>query len=198
MSSGTHKKGNKGGTSKPQVTKVVNPNLDSLNLMIATLSDDIANLEAKNKDLEKKYKEASESGSLLSKEVEEKAIEITNLKKENDKLNQTVKQLESQLEQNKKEIEELTMIKKIHEQQNYDKMVELKVKYERERDDFEKKYLEMKENYEAGVKKYDNLDKIFFEYKQEREKGRSTDLEKISQLEEEIKKITEELNKQII
>lgn len=106
--------------------------------MIATLSDDIANLETKNKDLEKKYKEASESGILLSKEVEEKAVEITNLKRENDKLNQTIKQMESQLEQNKKEIEELTMIKKIHEQQNYDKMVELKVKYERERDDFEK------------------------------------------------------------
>lgn len=53
-------------------------------------------------------------------------------------MNQTIKQMESQLEQNKKEIEELTMIKKIHEQQNYDKMVELKVKYERERDDFEK------------------------------------------------------------
>lgn len=138
--------------------------------MIATLSDDIANLETKNKDLEKKYKEASESGILLSKEVEEKAVEITNLKRENDKLNQTIKQMESQLEQNKKEIEELTMIKKIHEQQNYDKMVELKVKYERERDDFEKKYLEMKQNYEDGVKKYDNLDKIFFEYKQEREK----------------------------
>lgn len=33
-----------------------------------------------------------------------------------------------------------------------------------------KKYLEMKQNYEDGVKKYDNLDKIFFEYKQEREK----------------------------
>lgn len=48
--------------------------------MIATLSDDIANLETKNKDLEKKYKEASESGILLSKEVEEKAVEITNLK----------------------------------------------------------------------------------------------------------------------
>lgn len=28
----------------------------------------------------------------------------------------------------------------------------------------------MKQNYEDGVKKYDNLDKIFFEYKQEREK----------------------------
>lgn len=46
----------------------------------------------------------------------------------------------------------------------------------------------MKQNYEDGVKKYDNLDKIFFEYKQEREKGRSTDVEKINQLEEEIKK----------
>ena len=194
MSSGNHKKTPKSGTSKPQTTKVVNPNLDSLNLMIATLSDDIANLESKNKDLEKKYKEASDSASLLTKDVEEKAIEITNLKKENNKLNQTIKELDNQLAQNKKEIEELTMIKKIHEQQNYDKMVELKVKYERERDDFEKKYLEMKNNYEEGVKNYDNLDKIFFEYKQEREKGRSTDVEKINQLEQEIKNITEELN----
>ena len=144
MSSGNHKKTAKGGTNKPQVAKVVNPNLDSLNSMIATLSDDIANLESKNKDLEKKYKEANESGSLLTKEVEEKAVEITNLKRENGNLSQTVKELESKLEQNKKEIEELTMIKKIHEQQNYDKMVELKVKYEKERDEFEKKYLDMK------------------------------------------------------
>ena len=172
MSSGAHKKNKKDGNNKPQTTKIVNPNLDSLNLMIATLSDDIANLESKNKDLEKKYKEANETGNLLSKEVEEKAVEIRHLKMENTKLNQTIKDLESQLEQSKKEIEELTMIKKIHEQQNYDKMVELKVKYEKERDDFEKKYLEMKNNYEEGVKKYDNLDKIFFEYKQEREKGR--------------------------
>ena len=170
------------------------PNLDAINEMVATLSNDIANLEGKNKELEKKYKEANEASSLLSKEIQEKAVEITNLKAENEKHIKTILELNKKIEEDKKQIEELEQMKRLQNEQNYGLMVELKNKAQKERDDLEKQYLEMKKKYEEEHQKYDNLDKIFTEYKQEKEKGKEVESNKMNQLDEQNKKIMEQLN----
>ena len=170
------------------------PNLDAINEMVATLSNDIANLECKNKELEKKYKEANEASSLLSKEIQEKAVEITNLKAENEKHIKTILELNKKIEEDKKQIEELDQMKRLQNEQNYGLMVELKNKAQKERDDLEKQYLEMKKKYEEEHQKYDNLDKIFTEYKQEKEKGKEVESNKMNQLDEQNKKIMEQLN----
>lgn len=170
------------------------PNLDAINEMVATLSNDIANLEGKNKELEKKYKEANEASSLLSKEIQEKAVEITNLKAENEKHIKTILELNKKIEEDKKQIEELDQMKRLQNEQNYGLMVELKNKAQKERDDLEKQYLEMKKKYEEEHQKYDNLDKIFTEYKQEKEKGKEVESNKMNQLDEQNKKIMEQLN----
>ena len=165
------------------------PNLDAINEMVATLSNDIANLECKNKELEKKYKEANEASSLLSKEIQEKAVEITNLKAENEKHIKTILELNKKIEEDKKQIEELDQMKRLQNEQNYGLMVELKNKAQKERDDLEKQYLEMKKKYEEEHQKYDNLDKIFTEYKQEKEKGKEVESNKMNQLDEQNKKL---------
>ena len=48
-------------------------------------------------------------------------------------------------------------------------------KIEKERDEMEKLYMEMKKNFENEQNKYIELDKIFYEYKKEHEKSESRD-----------------------
>jgi len=131
---------------------------------------------------------------LKSKEIQEKAVEITNLKAENEKHIKTILELNKKIEEDKKQIEELDQMKRLQNEQNYGLMVELKNKAQKERDDLEKQYLEMKKKYEEEHQKYDNLDKIFTEYKQEKEKGKEVESNKMNQLDEQNKKIMEQLN----
>ena len=185
----------KGGTSStPTGPSAPSPNLDYINTMVAELSEDIANLEAKLKVSEQKNKELESEGTILSQEIQAKAIEITNLKKENMKLNQTISQLKQNKDSDQKEIDELKLIKKIHEGQNYNLVLEQKNKLEKERDEMEKAYIDMKKQYENEQKKYIELDKRFYEYKKLHESNQNSSEDKISQLEKQLKEAKEDLN----
>ena len=91
-------------------------NLENVNTVIELLSKELADHEEKNKNLKKKIKELEEERKMLSSLIQDKAIEISNLRNENDKL------IKENLE-NKKEIDELRLFKKIHEQQNFERML---------------------------------------------------------------------------
>ena len=168
-------------------------NYQGLNDMVATLSIDIANLEEKLKNKEKELEEAKEESNLLSKEVQNKAIEITNLKKDIGVRDTKIEELNKKIEEDKKIIDELTLIKKIHEQQNYELVLDQKHKVEKERDELEKLYSEAKKNYENEVKKYSDLDKAFYEYKNEICQEKTGKSDKISNLEKELKENVENL-----
>ena len=168
-------------------------NYQGLNDMVATLSIDIANLEEKLKNKEKELEEAKEESNLLSKEVQNKAIEITNLKKDIGVRDTKIEELNKKIEEDKKIIDELTLIKKIHEQQNYELVLDQKHKVEKERDELEKLYSEAKKNYENEVKKYSDLDKAFYEYKNEVCQEKTGKSDKISNLEKELKENVENL-----
>lgn len=161
----------------------VPPNLDAVNSMICDLSNDIANKEQQIEQLKNELNQTKEESNLLSKEIQEKAKQITKLKKNNEELNKN-------LENNKITIEELTRIKEIHEAQNYELVLKQKNNLEKERNELETKYFEMKKNYENEQKKYLELDKKFYEYKE----IVSSESGKIANLEEEIKKKNEENN----
>ena len=180
-----------GGGPGPVQTRT--PNLDYINAMVAGLSEDIANLEIKLKKSETKNKEFEEEGRLLSQEIQRKAIEITNLKIEIDKLNKTILLLKQEKESDRKEIDELRLIKKIHDGQNYELVLQQKNKIEKERDEMEKSYMEMKKNFENEQNKYIELDKIFYEYKKEHEKNKNSEEDKLAILEKELKECKEEL-----
>ena len=168
-------------------------NVDYINSMVASLSNDIADLEIKLKESEKKNKDLKQDSALLSKEIQTKAIEITNLKIENDKLNQKIKQLNDKIETDKKEIEELRLIRKIHEGQNYDLLLREKNQLEKDKEELEKQYSEMKKNFENEHNKYLDLDKRFYDYKKEYELNKNTENDKLSKLEKEVKNNKEEL-----
>ena len=186
------KKGGTPATTTPSSAPA--PNLDYINTMVAELSEDIANLEAKLKVSEEKNKELENDGKILSQEIQTKAIEISNLQIERDKLNKTISQLKQKQEQDQKEIEELRLIKKIHEGQNYELVLEQKNKLEKERDEIEKLYIDIKKQYENEQKKYIELDKRFYEYKKEHESKKNSTEDKISKLEKELNESKEEIN----
>ena len=169
-------------------------NYAGVNEIVAQLSIDIANLEEKLKETEKKLEESKAESNLLSSEVQKKAIEITNLKKENDKHNQTIADLNKKIEEDKKLNDELTETKIKQEKQNYELLLEQKNKIETERNEIEKQYFETKKNYEKEQKKYLDLDKTFYEYKKEVEKDKSSGAEKIANLEKELSENIEKLN----
>ena len=168
-------------------------NVDYINSMVASLSNDIADLEIKLKESEKKNEVLKQDSALLSKEIQTKAIEITNLKIENDKLNKTIEQLNEKIETDKKEIEELRLIRKIHEGQNYDLLLREKNQLEKDKEELEKQYSDMKKNFENEHNKYLDLDKRFYDYKKEYELGKNTENEKLTKLETEVKSNREEL-----
>ena len=168
-------------------------NVDYINSMVASLSNDIADLETKLKESEKKNEVLKQDSALLSKEIQTKAIEITNLKIENDKLNKTIEQLNEKIETDKKEIEELRLIRKIHEGQNYDLLLREKNQLEKDKEELEKQYSDMKKNFESEHNKYLDLDKRFYDYKKEYELGKNTENEKLTKLETEVKSNREEL-----
>ena len=168
-------------------------NVDYINSMVASLSNDIADLETKLKESEKKNEVLKQDSALLSKEIQTKAIEITNLKIENDKLNKTIEQLNEKIETDKKEIEELRLIRKIHEGQNYDLLLREKNQLEKDKEELEKQYSDMKKNFENEHNKYLDLDKRFYDYKKEYELGKNTENEKLTKLETEVKSNREEL-----
>ena len=168
-------------------------NVDYINSMVASLSNDIADLEIKLKESEKKNKDLKQDSTLLSKEIQTKAIEISNLKIENDKLNKKIEQLNEKIETDKKEIEELRLIRKIHEGQNYDLLLREKNKLEKDKEDLEKQYRDMKKNFENEHNKYLDLDKRFYDYKKEYELNKNTENDKLSKLEKEVKNNKEEL-----
>ena len=168
-------------------------NVDYINSMVASLSNDIADLEIKLKESQKKNEVLKQDSALLSKEIQTKAIEITNLKIENDKLNKIIEQLNEKIETDKKEIEELRLIRKIHEGQNYDLLLREKNQLEKDKEELEKQYSDMKKNFENEHNKYLDLDKRFYDYKKEYELGKNTENEKLTKLETEVKSNREEL-----
>jgi hypothetical protein len=179
---------------KETTKKEITPNYQDFNLKMTSLISDLVQEQMKNKKLEEKNKELEEGGKIFSSEIQTKAIEITKLKQEKEKLNQNITELNEKIEKDKKEIEELRLIRKIHEEQNYESMLEEKNKLEKERKDIEQQYFEMKKNYENEKAKYIELDKIFYEYKKKYELGKSTEEDKISKLEKELKTCKDELN----
>ena len=169
------------------------PNLESINAMVASLSNDLADLEGKLKISQNKNKELESEASMLTLEIETKAKEISILRKENEKLNKTIVQLNEKIEENKKVIEELTLMRKIHESQNYELVLREKNKLEKDKEDLEKQLYDMKKNVENEQKKYLDLDQRFYQYKKEYELDKNSEGDKISKLEQDIKKTREEL-----
>ena len=171
------------------------PNLAAVNNTIAFLSNTVADLEEKLKKADEKQKDLIKECSLLSNEIQTKAIEITQLKNEKENLIKETNDLKEKIEQDKKEIEELSLFKTIHEKQNYDFLMEQKNKVEKEKEEFEKKFIEMKNNYENEQKKLLDLDKNFYQYKLDIEAQNSQDKEKKEKLEKEIIEKNDELEK---
>ena len=174
---------------------VPTPNLAAVNNTLAFLSNTVADTEEKLRKSEEKNKDLTKECNLLSKEIQQKAIEITQLRSENDNIIKENNELKEQLEKDKKEIEELNLIKTIHEKQNYDFLMEQKNKVEIEKQEIEKKFLEMKNNYENEQKKLLDLDKNFYQYKLDIETQTKQDKEKKEQLEKELNEKKEELEK---
>ena len=171
------------------------PNLAAVNNTIAFLSNTIADLEEKLKKSDEKKKDLIKECTLLSNEIQTKAIEITQLKSEKENIIKENNDLKEKIEQDKKEIEELSLFKTIHEKQNYDFLMEQKNKVEKEKEEFEKKFIEMKNNFENEQKKLLDLDKNFYQYKLDIEAKNSQDKEKKEKLEKEIIEKNEELEK---
>ena len=169
------------------------PNLESINAMVASLSNDLADLEGKLEISKNKNKELENEASMLTLEIETKAKEISILKKENEKLNKTIAQLNEKIEENKKVIEELTLMRKIYESQNYELVLREKNQLEKDKEDLEKQLYDMKKNVENEQKKYLDLDQRFYQYKKEYELDKNSEGDKISKLEQDIKKTREEL-----
>ena len=171
------------------------PNLAAVNNTLAFLSNTIAETEEKLKKSDAKNESLIKECNLLSKEIQQKAIEITQLKSENENIIKENNDLKEKLEKDKKQIEELNIIKTIHEKQNYDFLMEQKNKVEKERDEIEQKYVEMKSNYENEQKKFFDLDKNFYQYKQDVESQNAQEKEKKEKLEKELNETKEELDK---
>ena len=104
------------------------PNLNAVNETIAFLSNAVAETESKLKTEEEKRKKLTKECDLLSNEIQNKAMEITQLRKENDELIKENTDLKQKLDKNDKEIEDLSLFKSIHEKQNYDFLMEQKKK----------------------------------------------------------------------
>ena len=68
-----------------------------------------------------------------------------------------------------------------------------KNRIEKEKEDLEKQYLEMKNNFENEQKKYEDLDQRFYQYKKQYELNKSAEGDKISKLALEDKTNKEEL-----
>jgi Ran GTPase-activating protein (RanGAP) involved in mRNA processing and transport len=162
------------------------PNLNAVNETIAFLSNAVAETESKLKTEEEKRKKLTKECDLLSNEIQNKAMEITQLRKENDELIKENTDLKQKLDKNDKEIEDLSLFKSIHEKQNYDFLMEQKKKVELEKIEMEDKYNEMKANFENEHKNLINLDKQFYEYKKEVEAQAIKDKELKEKLEKEI------------
>ena len=143
--------------------------------------------ETKFKEIVDDFSKKEEEANLLSEEVSKKAIEIKELKEKNTELSEKEKELNEKLKNNEIEIEELKEIKKIHEEQKFDLVMKAKLQLENEKNELETKCNELEKNIENEKKKFMNLDQIFYQYKKEQEKGREGDINKIKELEEEIK-----------
>ena len=139
----------------------------SINDTLANLANAAAEAETKLKKEEEKRKNLEDNCGLLTLEIQEKAKEISQLKDENEKLINERFNLNEKLESNKKEIEELTKFKKEHESADFNSLIEEKNKLIIEKEEMEKKYLEMKQCYENEQNKLLSIDKSFYNYKQE-------------------------------
>ena len=161
-------------------------------------SESDSTYKMKYKDRPKKNPEEEKNDNNLNgskNEIQTKAIEITQLKSEKENIIKENNDLKEKIEQDKKEIEELSLFKTIHEKQNYDFLMEQKNKVEKEKEEFEKKFIEMKNNFENEQKKLLDLDKNFYQYKLDIEAKNSQDKEKKEKLEKEIIEKNEELEK---
>jgi hypothetical protein len=165
----------------------------SVNDTIAILSNAAAEAEAKFKNEEDKRKKLEEECGLLSSEIQKKAIEITQLKNENEELIIENDELKGQADSDKKLIEELTIFKQMHENLNYESLIEEKNKGDLEKSEMEKKYLDMKQLYESEQNKLLVIDKSFYNYKQESKAQIEQLKAEKEQLEKELNDITEEL-----
>ena len=139
----------------------------SVNDTLAVLSNAAAEAEAKCKKEEEKRKKVEEECGLLSNEIQKKAVEITNLKNQNEELIIENDELKGQAESDKKLIEELTKFKQTHENLNVESLMEEKNNIVLEKTEMEKKYLEQKQLYESEQNKLLAIDKSFYNYKQE-------------------------------
>ena len=165
----------------------------SVNDTLANLANAAAEADAKFKKEEEKRKKLEEECCLLSMEIQKKAMEINQLKVDNEKYFLENDDLKGQVESNKKEIEELTKFKKDHENSDYNSLIDEKNNLELEKKEMEKKYLEMKQCYENEQNKLLSIDKSFYNYKQEsKAQIEQYKLEK-ERLENELNDITEEL-----
>ena len=171
-------------------------NLQALNDTIAFLSTTVADTEDKLKKSEAKNKSLTEECSLLSKEIQTKAIGITKLTTEKENLAKENTKLKETIEKNKKQIEELKLIQTIHEKQNYNLLMEEKHKIELDKQDMEDKYREMKKNFEDEHQKLLDLDKNFYQYKLDNDAQKLKEKEKIEKLENELKDTKEQLAKE--
>ena len=169
------------------------PNLAAVNSTIGFLSNTIADLEEKLKKSQENLKKSVDDCGLLSKEITAKAIEITELKSEKVNLIKENENLKKKIDEDGKKIEELNLIKTIHEKQNYDFLMEPKNKIEKEKQELENKLVEMKNNFEKEKQKLTDLDKNFYQYKLDVEEQNSQTKEKTERLEKEINEKNEEL-----
>ena len=169
------------------------PNLAAVNSTIGFLSNTVADLEEKLKKSQENLKKSVDDCGLLSKEITAKAIEITELKSEKVNLIKENENLKKKIDEDGKKIEELNLIKTIHEKQNYDFLMEQKNKIEKEKQELENKLVEMKNNFEKEKQKLTDLDKNFYQYKLDVEEQNSQTKEKTERLEKEINEKNEEL-----
>ena len=163
------------------------PNLNAINDIIGVLSNE-------NVELEKKNKELQDETNLLSKEVQNKAKEISSLEINLQKAQKEIENLNNKIKKDKKEIEELRFLKEKYEEKNYDLLANQKFEVEKERDLYKKESEDYKQKYEEEHKNLLELDKSFYQYKQEHEKSSSSDTEKIGMIENDLKKAKEEIN----
>ncbi len=124
--------------------KDIAPDYSDFNSKMTSLINDLVQEQIKNKTLETKNKELEEGAKLLTNEIQTKAVEITNLKNEKEKLTQNISELNEKIQVDKKEIDELRLIRKVHEEQNFEAILQEKNKLEKERQEIEQQYLEMK------------------------------------------------------
>ena len=124
------------------------------NSIIKSLSSQLKTLEVKYKKAEEQNKELNSVTSLLTEEVQTKAIEITQLKTENKNLKEKLSIfLDNQNNENELNKQLKNNIDKSMEQSiKLQTLIREKMQLEKEKEEMEKKYLDIKTKYENEVK----------------------------------------------